>query len=327
VNGVGERVGNAGGRKLAELAEQAGRAVSESSARRDKAEPLVSVVIPTHNRAANLDEGIAGVLAGCAGASVEIIYVDDASTDATPEILARHAAAGRIRTTRTEFGAPGPARNAGAAIARGRYLLFTDDDCVVPPGWVTAMLEARVRAGTAAVSGGFAPASMRTSAEVYYEYRMRTIYGDRAKPVAAVPMMNLLVEREAFSAVGGYSPLRLPSMEDWEFCYRLTAAGHELRYDPSVRITHAYGSDWAYVRKRVFQAAWLGPAVWRLSGLPVAKKVARDALRAAAAPVWCLAYYPLRLYVPALGLELAYFAVRIAGLVSAARVERALRSR
>jgi glycosyltransferase involved in cell wall biosynthesis len=287
---------------------------------------LVSVVIPTHNRAGSLDRGIEAVLAGCAGTDSEVVYVDDSSTDDTAAILARHAAAGRIRHVTATARAPGPARNAGAAVARGRYLLFTDDDCTVPRGWVAGMLAARERHGVSAVSGGFSPALMETPAERYYAHRMATIFGDRAKAVAAVPMMNLLVERSAFEAVGGFSPIRLPSMEDWEFCYRLTGAGHELRYDPAVSVTHPYGRDWRYVRGRVFQAAWLAPAVWRLTGVSPRRKLARDALRYATAPLWCLVYFPLRLYLPALALEVAYFAIRLAGAVSARRVERRLRS-
>ena len=289
-------------------------------------EPLVSIVIPTHDRGASLEQGIEAVLAGCAGVATEVIYVDDSSTDETPAILARHAAAGRIRHESVTVRAPGPARNAGDAVARGRYLLFTDDDCTVPPGWVAGMLASRERHQVSALSGGFRPARMETAAERYYAHRMATIFGNRPKPVAAVPMMNLLVERAAFDAVGGFSPIRLPSMEDWEFCYRLTGAGHDLHYDPAVSVTHPYGRDWSYVRGRVVQAAWLGPAVWRLTGVDARRKLARDLLRWASAPLWCLAFYPPRSYLPALVLEAVYFGTRLAGAVFARRVERRLRS-
>jgi glycosyltransferase involved in cell wall biosynthesis len=287
--------------------------------------PLVSVVIPTHNRGADLQRGVEAVLAACAGVVTEVIYVDDSSTDETAQILARYALDGRIRHETVCARAHGPARNAGAAVARGDFLLFTDDDCMVPERWVADMVAARASHQVPALSGGFRPASMETSAERYYAYRMATIFGDRAKPVTAVPMMNLLVERAAYETVGGFSALRLPSMEDWEFCYRLTLAGHGLYYDPVVSVVHPYGRHWRYVRKRVFQAAWLGPAVWRLTGLNVRRKLARDILRWASSPLWCLAYFPLRLYLPAVLLEMAYFVIRLAGAIAARRVERRFR--
>ena len=101
-------------------------------------EPLVSVIVPTRNRAKLSARGVEGVLAGCGDVDVDVIYVDDSSTDDTGAVLAEYAKAGKIRQVQTRSGAPGRARNAGAAIAKGHYLLFTDDDCLVPPGWVAA---------------------------------------------------------------------------------------------------------------------------------------------------------------------------------------------
>jgi glycosyltransferase involved in cell wall biosynthesis len=289
--------------------------------------PLVSVIVPTRNRAELLRAGVAGVLAGCADVAVEVIYVDDSSTDDTGAVLAEYARTGDIRHVHTRSGAPGRARNAGAAVAKGQYLLFTDDDCLVPPGWVAAMLEARERHGVTALTGGFQPASMRTPAERYYEYRMRLLFADKPKQVSAAPMMNLLVERSAFEAVGGFSDLPLPAMEDWELCYRLGRAGHPLFYDPAVAVVHAYGDDWRYVVKRVSQAAWLAPTIWRISGLNPWRKVARDTARFLAAPLWCLRYFPARLYPVAVGLEVGYFVLRISGVFAASRVESRLRGR
>jgi glycosyltransferase involved in cell wall biosynthesis len=288
--------------------------------------PLVSVIVPTRNRAGLLEAGVTNVLAGCAGVDAEVIYVDDSSTDDTGAVLAQLASEGKIRHVSTQSGAPGRARNAGAAVAKGRYLLFTDDDCLVPPGWVTAMLEARERHGVTVLTGGFKPARMKTSAERYYEHRMRLLFADTAKPVSAAPMMNLLVERSAFDAVGGFSDLRLPAMEDWELCYRLGRAGHPLFYDPAVSVVHAYGDDWRYVVKRVSQAAWLAPTIWRISGLDPWRKLARDTVRFLASPLWCLRYFPPKLYPAAVGLEIGYYFLRISGVFAARRVERRLRA-
>jgi glycosyltransferase involved in cell wall biosynthesis len=276
--------------------------------------PEVSVIVPTRNRAPLLAASIAGVLRGCAGVAAEVIYVDDGSTDGTRQVLAAHA--GRIRWVEADCGAPGCARNAGAAVARGRYLLFTDDDCVIPPGWAAAMLALRRRHGCEALSCGFSPARMETAAERYYEYRMRTLFGDRAKPVAAAPMMGFLVDRAAFARVGGFSELRLTSMEDWELCYRLTRAGCRLMYDPAVRVGHAYGREWRYVLRRVVDAAWLGPLVWRQAGVGVVGKLARDGARFVAAPLWCWRYFPPDLYLQAVALEILYFAVRLAAVAA-----------
>lgn len=92
-------------------------------------DPLVSVVIPTRNRADLLAEAVAG--AGSQTVEdIEIIVVDDASQDHTPKLLAELAAADRrIRVERNEARRGGPAaRNRGVLQARGAVLALLDDD-------------------------------------------------------------------------------------------------------------------------------------------------------------------------------------------------------
>lgn len=283
----------------------------------DPAAPEVSVVVATRNRAKLLPASIESVLKGCEGVAAEVIYVDDGSTDETAAVLARHG--DRIRWLHAPNArAPGRARNAGAALARGTWLLFTDDDCLIPEGWAKGMLRLQARHGCDALSGGFLPVNMETAAERYYEHRMRTIFGRKAKPIAAAPMMCFLVRRAAFEAVGGFSPLRLSSQEDWELCYRLARAGHSLVYDPEVSVGHEYARDWGYVFRRVTDTAWIAPLAWRESGVNPWGKLAKDTARFLGAPLWCLRYFPLDLYPQAVGLEALYYAIRLAAVVSSA---------
>jgi glycosyltransferase involved in cell wall biosynthesis len=92
--------------------------------------PAVSAIIPTHNRAPLLAEALDSVLAQ-AGEDVEVIVVDDGSTDETPRALARHA--GRVRTIRQANAGVGAARNRGVAAARGGMIAFLDDDDLWAP--------------------------------------------------------------------------------------------------------------------------------------------------------------------------------------------------
>jgi glycosyltransferase involved in cell wall biosynthesis len=277
--------------------------------------PEISVVIATRNRAKLLPGNIASVLKGCAGVEAEVIYVNDGSTDDTAAVL--QSCGDRIRWLEAKNArAPGRARNQGAAIARGTWLLFTDDDCLIPDGWARDMLRLQQKHRCDALSGGFLPVNMETSAERYYEYRMRTIFGRKAKPIAAAPMMCFLVRRSAFEAIGGFSPMRLSSQEDWELCYRLTRAGHALMYDPEVSVGHEYARDWGYVFRRVTDTAWIAPLVWRQSGVSTLGKLAKDTARFLGSPVWCLRYFPLDLYPQAVGLEALYYAIRLASVVS-----------
>jgi GT2 family glycosyltransferase len=90
--------------------------------------PLVSVVIPTCNRAALVTEAVAGALAQ-GYAPIEVVVVDDGSTDDTRARLERaFAGDGRVRCVHQRNGGPARARNTGFAEARGAYLALLDVD-------------------------------------------------------------------------------------------------------------------------------------------------------------------------------------------------------
>jgi glycosyltransferase involved in cell wall biosynthesis len=96
--------------------------------------PRISVVLPVHNGQAFLDQAILSIL-GQTFADLELICVDDGSSDATPQILERHAAADprvRIITNRPNRGLPG-ALNVGFAAARGALHCWTSDDNIARP--------------------------------------------------------------------------------------------------------------------------------------------------------------------------------------------------
>ena len=106
--------------------------------------PLLSVVIPTWNRAQLVRDAIRSALGQREG-EVEVIVDDDASTDATAELLAREFA-DRIRVLRLDHRrGPGGARNAGARLARGEFVAFLDSDDVWLPGKLDAELEVLAR--------------------------------------------------------------------------------------------------------------------------------------------------------------------------------------
>ncbi len=116
--------------------------------------PEVSIVLPVHNRAGLVDQSLRSARAQ-AGVDLEILVVDDGSTDDTPRVLAAHAAEdGRLRVLRTPHRGPAAARNAGMAVARGDYLTFLDSDDLYPPGRVRRQLDKLTgTAGAAAVVG------------------------------------------------------------------------------------------------------------------------------------------------------------------------------
>jgi glycosyltransferase involved in cell wall biosynthesis len=104
---------------------------------------LATVIIPTHNYGRFLEEAVASVLAQGVD-DLEVVVVDDGSTDETPAILARLDDP-RVRSVRIEGGGASGARNTGLDLARGRYIAFLDADDRWRPGKLArqlALLEA-----------------------------------------------------------------------------------------------------------------------------------------------------------------------------------------
>ena len=123
-------------------------------------EPRLSFVIPARNEEALIGEVLEAILASVAHASsrsrsglrlpdtgFEVVVVDDASEDATAEIVSRFAATAGVRMVRCVGGTCAAARNAGAAVSSGRVLCFVDADTIVPVNAVDRILELHEDAG------------------------------------------------------------------------------------------------------------------------------------------------------------------------------------
>jgi glycosyltransferase involved in cell wall biosynthesis len=102
--------------------------------------PLLSIIVPTYNRAALVPAAASSALAQTIQ-DLEVIIVDDGSTDATSEVsreLARRDK--RVRPVSVSHRGLGAARNAGLAVARGAWAAFLDDDDLLDPEFADAML-------------------------------------------------------------------------------------------------------------------------------------------------------------------------------------------
>ena len=117
---------------------------------------LVTVAVCTWNRAGLLDQALGEMerLRLPAGVELEIVVVDNASTDETPDVAARRAA--RLPLRRVAEPSPGisHARTRALREARGDLLLFADDDVLVDPGWIEAYAAAAAARPDAAFFGG-----------------------------------------------------------------------------------------------------------------------------------------------------------------------------
>lgn len=194
--------------------------------------PLVSVVVPTHNAASFIEETLGSVL-GQTFDQLDVIVVDDASSDATCELV--EGLDPRVRVIRQSRAGVCVARNRGLAEARGRYVCFLDHDDVWHPGKLAAQLEVFDRDPEVALvhtdykvwtqdrSGAFPPAKSlleerpapgvdaAVSGWVYHHLLVDSFI------LTSTAMMRADAVREA----GAFDP-ELPYSEDWDLWLRLS---------------------------------------------------------------------------------------------------------
>ena len=190
---------------------------------RPAAEPQVSVVIPTRNRAALMERAVVSVLAQTAP-PLEVLVVDDGSTDTTAaqtaELTRRD---GRVRAIRKETAGGAPAaRNAGIHAARGALVAFLDDDAV----WMPSKLAEQLRALDGDPSAGVCYCAFE---DVHADGGTTRVGspGPAEGPAwewllhrTCIDTSTLLVKRSALQAIGGFDE-RLPRLQDWDLALRL----------------------------------------------------------------------------------------------------------
>jgi glycosyltransferase involved in cell wall biosynthesis len=203
-----------------------------------------SVIVPVRNGMPWLDEQLAAIVAQRCDAPWEVLVVDNGSTDgsaACAQAWAGHHPALRVVDAPEARGAAG-ARNHGATVADGRFLLFCDADDTVAPGWVAAFLRALERADVVAGTFAFGAFGAAPRAPV------PAATGQLGFLPAALGA-NLGVRRSAFGAVGGFRE-DLAVGEDIDLCWRLQLDGfHFAVADDAVVAKRNRGSPWATFRR------------------------------------------------------------------------------
>ena len=203
--------------------------------------PVVSVVVPTRGRAAYLEVTLDSLLAQRTEAEHEIVVVDDGSADATAAVVAarpgvRYVAHGETRGLNS-------ARNTGLREAGAALIAFVDDDVLVPPGWVGALVEGAARHPRAEAFGG--PIRAR------FEGRTPRGCGREEPPITTLDLgaedceapvawgANFAVRRSAVERIGPFDErIVRPHGDEEEWLERLRAAGGTIVYLAEAGLDH-----------------------------------------------------------------------------------------
>ncbi len=211
--------------------------------------PDISIVIVSWNGSRFLEPCLEAVLAQ-RGADFEVLLVDNGSTDGTADLVRSRFPVVRLVVLGTNQGFTG-GNNAGAAVARGRYVAFLNNDTVPEPGWL-----ARLRDGIDDAAG-----FLLTTSRVVYMHDASIIdsagdglfrWGGAFKhhhggpadqalvsgEVFGVCGAACLVRRDVFDELGGFDDAFFASHEDVDLSYRARLRGYRCRYVADAVVRH-----------------------------------------------------------------------------------------
>lgn len=221
--------------------------------------PSVSIVLPAHNQWPITKACLRAVLSSLpADWPVEVLVIDDASTDETPRRLTELTNTDHrlvILRNDSNLGFVGTC-NRGAAAATGAYLVFLNNDTVTLPGWLPPLIRTfHDFPNTAAVGGKllFPDGRLQEAGGIIFADGSPCHFG-REHPDPAWHLFNhvrsvdyvsgalLATPRELFAACGGFDPEFAPGYyEDTDYCFRLREQGYEIRFQPASVVVHVEG--------------------------------------------------------------------------------------
>lgn len=233
-------------------------------------QPLVSIIICTHNGLDNLRRLLASLCDRSFYTHYELVVVDNASTDGTLAFLEEQKAHFEITVIRNEDNESfSHANNQGAQAAKGEYLLFLNNDIEVTDGWLDELLMCALEHPDASAVGakllypeipedsinagrsfytqhtGIAFRASEFNGQTFvrpYNRCLQEAFTDgedgQARRIAAVTAACLLMKKNVFDAIGGFEECYIYGYEDVDLCLKAYRGGYHNYYCPSALLFH-----------------------------------------------------------------------------------------
>lgn len=226
--------------------------------------PLVSIIIPTYNKWEYTAKCLDALSANTTEVSHEIIVVDNASSDVTPTALTHFGDRLRLQLNENNQGFS-KACNQGARMARGKYLLFLNNDTEAQPGWLDAMVKEVEQDDSVVMVGSkllfpdgtiqhggvtFSYGMPYPISAMHLHYQQPPEASQERLELRAVTAACMLIRPEVFHAVGGFDEGYVNGYEDVDLCLKVGERGGRIIYTPeSVLIHHESVSPGRHLRE------------------------------------------------------------------------------
>ncbi|WP_182913790.1 glycosyltransferase [Sphingobium terrigena] len=217
-------------------------------------QPDASIIIPVYNNVIDTLLCICSVLEDRASASYEIIVADDGSSDATPQLIATLGGVVRYLRQPRNYGFVGNC-NEAAKQARGRHVIFLNNDTLVMPYWLDTLLdtfEMHERVGLAGSKLISWDGTLQEAGGIYWNDGSAWNFGRGANARAAefnylkdvdyISGAAIAVPTDVWRTMGGFDEIYAPAYcEDADIAFRLREAGYRTVLNPASEVLHHEG--------------------------------------------------------------------------------------
>lgn len=186
---------------------------------------------------------------------VEIIVVDDGSSDNTAEVAQQFD----VTVVRQQNSGPASARNAGALEAHGEIIAFTDADCEPASDWLQQLTAPFSDNEVVGVKGAYKTRQNSLVARfVQQEYESKYERLLKQERIDFIDTYSAAYRREIFIENGGFNPeFPIPSVEDQEFSFRLARKDYRMVFAPKAVVYHLHNANWKdYARRKYHIGYW-----------------------------------------------------------------------